>query len=49
MRASREYRLERQEQGYYVCWRCGWEVSRYSPSFAERIDLHTTEHEGEED
>lgn len=46
--ASKEYRAERwKEQGYYVC-SCGWEISRYSPNFAEWIDIHSQEHYDEE-
>lgn len=40
MKPSKEYRLERQDKGYYVCSQCGWEISYYSPNSAEWIDLH---------
>ena len=45
---TRQERLEREGQGYYVCWRCGWEMSIYSPSYEVAVEIHSQSHEGEE-
>lgn len=45
---SREERQERESQGYYVCWRCGWEKSVYSSGYAVAIEIHSQAHYDEE-
>ena len=45
---SGEERQEREKQGYFVCWRCGWEKSVYSSGYAVAVEIHSQEHYDEE-